>query len=266
MFVNDLMAIAGKTPVVVESHLAFGRKVLKRGLTERLLLLWQNPISALRQCSLLIALTEGDAKEWRRINDDVRVIPNVVHLNEGKRYSDVLSKRVIFSSRFAVQKGIPYLIEIWKQLHILYPDWILDIYADGELLNVYKPQMEKMDMNVAFHAPSCEIFQHYCESSIFMLTSVFEPFGLVLPEAMSCGLPVVTFDCDFGPREIIDDGKNGFLIPPFNVDAYVSRMSQLMDSLELRQRMGQAGISSSKRFSPEMIMPYWKHLFEELVS
>ena len=265
VFPNLVLMSKGNLPLIVESH-NICRETLRFSDSIRWRVLRRFTLKNLRRARLIVALSEGDAKEWRKYNEDVRVIHNVVHLNEEKRYSDVSSKRVIFSSRFATQKGIPYLIEIWKRLHLLYPDWILDIYADGEQLNVYKPKMEEMDMNVVFHAPSRDIFKHYRESSIFMLTSVFEPFGLVLPEAMSCGLPVVAFDCDFGPREIIDDGKNGFLIPSFDVDAYVSRMSQLMDSKDLRMRMGQTGIASSKRFSPEMIMPYWKHLFEELVS
>ena len=265
VFPNLVMLAKGNLPFVVESHNIY-RKSLKNTDSLRWRILRWYTLRNLRRARLIVALTEGDARDWRKINNDVRVIHNVVHLNEEKRYSDVSSKRVIFSSRFAAQKGIPYLIEIWRRLHACYPDWGLDVYADGEQLNVYKPKMEEMNMNVVFHAPSCDIFKHYCDSSIFMLTSVFEPFGLVIPEAMSCGLPVIAFDCDFGPREMIEDGKNGFLIPSFDVDAYVSRMSQLMDSKDLRMRMGQTGIASSKRFSPEMIMPHWKNLFEELAS
>ena len=101
---------------------------------------------------------------------------------------------------------------------------------------------------------------------MLLLTSRYEPFGLVLPEAMSCGLPVVSFDCDYGPREIITDGIDGYLVPLANVDLFAERICQLIENPDLRQKMGKAGVLSSQRFSPEKIMPQWKSLFERIVS
>lgn len=264
VFPNLVMMAKGIIPLIVESHNMYSQ-TLKNFDTIRWRILRWFTLKNLRRARLIVALTEGDANDWRKVNGNVRVIQNVVHVNESQRYSDVTSRRVIFSSRFAAQKGIPFMIEIWKRLHLQYPGWFLDVYAEGEQLNVYKQKIEDMDMNVVFHTPSSSIFDYYCDSSIFMLTSVFEPFGLVIPEAMSCGLPVVAFDCDFGPREIIQDGKNGYLVPLYDIETYVNRMGQLMDSFELRKRMGQYGISSVRRFLPEVIMPQWKNLFEEII-
>ena len=99
---------------------------------------------------------------------------------------------------------------------------------------------------------------------MLLLTSVYEPFGLVMPEAMSCGLPVVAFDCPYGPADIITDGVDGFLIKNRDVKAFADRVCQLIEDKELRQRMGQTAIQSAQRYAPERIMPLWKELFESL--
>jgi glycosyltransferase involved in cell wall biosynthesis len=106
--------------------------------------------------------------------------------------------------------------------------------------------------------------EKYIGSSILLLTSLFEPFGLVLPEAMSCGLPVVSFDCPYGPADIITDGVDGFLIKNRDVQAFADRVCQLIEDKELRVRMGQAAIKSSQRYRADVIMPKWKELFESL--
>ena len=99
-----------------------------------------------------------------------------------------------------------------------------------------------------------------------MLTSRYEPFGLVLPEAMSCGLPVVAFDCPYGPADIITDGKDGFLIKDRNISEFAEKVCMLMDNSELRKTMGLVGIQSSQRYDASLIMPKWKDLFEQLTS
>ena len=128
------------------------------------------------------------------------------------------------------------------------------------------PKIKQLDINIRVNDGTPDIFDRYCDSSIFILTSVYEPFGLVLPEAMSCGLPVVSFDCDYGPREIITDGVDGYLVPLGNVEMFADRVCQLIENPLLRQKMGQAGILSSKRFSPEIIMPQWDKLFKRITS
>ena len=87
-----------------------------------------------------------------------------------------------------------------------------------------------------------------------------------MPEAMSCGVPVVAFDCPSGPREIIENEKNGYLVDNRDKNAFAERLNSLMDSQDLRERMGQAAIDSSMRYAPEEIMPIWKKLFESLIA
>lgn len=266
VFTNLVMLAKGNLPLVVESHSICRQTMRREGdHFHRKLYRWYS-FWNYRHASSLVALTKSDALEWKKYNSHACAITNVVHLNPTGKVSVSTSNRVIFTSRFSPQKGIPYLLEMWKRVHAKHPDWILDIYAQGELRDEYLPKIKQLDINIRVNDGTPDIFDRYCDSSIFILTSVYEPFGLVLPEAMSCGLPVVSFDCDYGPREIITDGVDGYLVPLGNVEVFADRVCQLIENPLLRQKMGQAGILSSERFSPEIIMPQWKTLFENIIS
>ena len=128
----------------------------------------------------------------------------------------------------------------------------------------YAKIIEKLNINIVIHRPESTILQRYCESSILLLTSVYEPFGLVMPEAMSCGLPVVAFDCPYGPADIITDGVDGFLVKNRDINEFANRVCQLIEDKDLRVRMGLAGVKSSQRYRADVIMPKWKELFERL--
>ena len=125
--------------------------------------------------------------------------------------------------------------------------------------------INEMGANVRVFAPIADIMEKYRGNSILLLTSLYEPFGLVLPEAMSCGLPVVAFDCPYGPADIITDGVDGFLVGNRSIETFAQRVCQLIESDDLRRQMGQAGMLSSQRYQVERIMPLWKELFENLV-
>ena len=99
---------------------------------------------------------------------------------------------------------------------------------------------------------------------MLLMTSRFEPFGLVLPEAMSCGLPVVAFNCPYGPADIISDGEDGFLIKNKDIYDYVEKVCLLMENEDMRIKMGKAGVLSSQRFKASNIMPQWIQLFSQL--
>jgi glycosyltransferase involved in cell wall biosynthesis len=213
----------------------------------------------------VVALTKGDADEWRKLTPNVCVIPNVVHLNDSGIYGDCTAKSVIFVGRFSKQKDIGSLLRIWTLVHQRHSDWCLHIYngCNEEMYSLID-EIRKIDANIQIHDPTSDIIERYKESSILILTSCFEPFGLVLPEAMSCGLPVVAFDCPYGPADIITDGVDGFLIQNSNIELFADKVCSLMDNVVIRLQMGQAGLQSSKRYSAEDIMPQWKSLFEQI--
>ena len=190
---------------------------------------------------------------------------NVVHLNQSGKYSNQQSKRIIFVGRYVKQKGIGDLIIIWKWIHYKHPDWHLDLYGSGNIGDVVSLEENYDSINIHFNQADDDIFKHYLESSLLLLTSHYEPFGLVMPEAMSCGLPVVAFDCPSGPSEIITDGVNGYLIKNRDKRLFAEKVCELIESPTLRLEMGQAAIESSFRFSEKNIMPKWEKLFSDLI-
>ena len=121
-----------------------------------------------------------------------------------------------------------------------------------------------MGTNVIRHQPTTSIDEEYLKSSMLLMTSRFEPFGLVLPEAMSCGLPVVAFNCPYGPADIISDGEDGFLIKKRDINDYVEKVCLLIENKDMRVKMGKAGILSSQRYKASNIMPLWIQLFSQL--
>lgn len=264
-FVGVLLQVKGNIPLVVESHtLCKAEKIDGSGWLRRMHIhLFKRNI---RKADLVVALTEGDAEDWRKINQNVFVIPNVVHLNESVKTCSCQEKSVIYVGRFSSQKDIQSLLGIWNRVNEKHPDWQLKIYGDGELKDQCMPIIQGMDANIHVFPPTPAIMEKYFESSILILTSLYEPFGLVLPEAMSYGLSVVSFDCPYGPVDIITDGLDGFLIKNRDIQAFADRVCQLIEDEELRHRMGQNGIASSQRYRADVIMPKWINLFEKVLS
>lgn len=257
--------VAKDIPWFFESHSSyFSEKYEERGFLFRFNCYLKK--LCLHNANGIVALTKKDSENWKKVNDNSLVIPNVVHLNYSGVYSHCRSRRIIYVGRFAFQKGIDSLIKIWDIVFKYHPDWHLDMYGEGELKDYYKAYVNKRNNNIHIHQPVSNIILRYCESSMLLLTSVYEPFGLVLPEGMSCGLPVVAFDCSYGPAEIIHDGVDGFLVKERDIFEFAKRVCQLIDDEPLRVKMGRAAIKSSQRYGAESIMPQWKKLFEEVVQ
>ena len=266
--VATIVSVKGKLPLIFESHnTRYTMRFNKADLFSRLKVERCN--RHVNRAEMVVALTDGDAEDWRDINSHVCVIPNVVHLNDSGLYSSCTQKSVIFVGRFSPQKDIRSLLQIWSLVHLRYPDWQLQIYGGygeekEELLSEISSSY--LDMNINVYEPTPDILSKYRENSILLLTSRFEPFGLVIPEAMSCGLPVVAFDCPYGPADIITDGVDGFLIENHDITGFVNSLCHLIENEGLRVEMGKQGIQNAKRYSAESVMPLWKCLFEKILS
>ena len=263
-FTPDVFSVSGTIPVVFESHMScLCYRFENFPFRVKCQVWWRHHV--LKHIHTIVALTHGDALEWMKINPQVKVIPNVVHLNDSGLFSDCQSKNILFIGRYSNQKDVWSLMKIWKIVHQRHPDWTLNAYGDyGDQRDVLIPEIKKMDANIVLHDPTANIGEEYLKNSMLLLTSLYESFGLVMPEAMSYGLPVVAFDCPYGPAEIITDGVDGFLIKDRNVEDFADKVCQLIEDEELRRSMGAAGIKSSQRFSAENIMPMWKDFFESI--
>lgn len=212
--------------------------------------------------SKFIVLTEGSKKEWKSLNN-IEVIPNPLPFSR-KPASSRQSKTVICVGKISYQKGQDLLLEIWNKIWKRYPDWKLELYgkSDGSFLDTVKLK----EKNIYHYPPVKNIHDKYLESSVYVLPSRFEGFGMVLIEAMSCELPVVSFDCPHGPGDIITDGQDGFLIENGHIKSFADKLSQLMQNSDLRQKMGSAARETSKKYHPEKIASQWDRLFKSLLS
>ena len=265
-FVNDILHVKGTIPLVFESHSSFWTSRFEgTGCLRRIHTFWMN--LSVRRVDAIVALTEGDARVWCRVNKNVFVIPNMVHLNDSGVYSDCQSKSVVFVGRLSLQKDIGSLLSIWHLVHKRHPDWQLHVYGEKwDIDDVQYKQLFSSGQGVVVHDPIRQIMDEYKKHSILLLTSKYEPFGMVIPEAMSSGLPVVSFDCPYGPKDIITDGIDGFLVNNRSVLDFADRICQLIEAESLRIRMGKAAIQSAQRYVADKIMPQWINLFTRIDS
>lgn len=263
-FVKDICKVKGDTPLVFESHSSFWTSRFEGAGVLRCLHTWWMNLSA-RKAQAVVSLTEGDAVEWRKVNKSVYVIPDVVHLNEARAYRDNQSKSVVFVGRLSRQKDIGSLLAIWKMVRQRHPDWQLRVYGEKE--DIEEPLWQQLLENgngIAVHPPTADILKAYLQHAMLLLTSHYEPFGMVLPEAMSCGLPVIAFDCPYGPVDIITEGVDGFLIKNRDIKDFAEKVCLLIENADSRLQMGQAAIRSSLRYQADRIMPIWNKLFKSL--
>lgn len=150
-----------------------------------------------------------------------------------------------------------------------YPDWQLDIFGEGALRSDLQAKIqEKGLVNIInLKGVTNDIVKEYQKHSIYLMSSRSEGFPLVLIEASTCGLPIVSFDCPSGPSEIVEHGENGFLVSPVgNIDAMANRVMQLIADKSLRQKMGRRSLELSQRFKLENIAAEWIKLYNQLVS
>lgn len=270
----EALRIVSKCPTkykrILESHvdrnfLLSNDPTTKKDIITRMRLLYESwgVNHYAKKFDLLVALTQQDADNWSKFLKTT-VITNMIHTNVNRKYSDLKNKRIIFAGRYSKEKGLSELYKIWELVYQDHSDWHLDLYGSGPLHDTLEAKAKELNMNIHVNESSNNIFEKYQESSIFVLCSVFEAFGLVIPEAMSCRLPVVSFDCPFGPRQIITDGKDGFLIPNRDVHLFATRLFELIESEELRKNMGEEAVLTAQRFSAEHIIPQWTSLYEKL--
>lgn len=231
----------------------------------RLFLLWDRHIlRSLRHCQCVVTLTKQDIPFWQRYAQRIEVIPNMLTITP-KRTADYETKRVISAGRYMSEKGFDRLLRAWNLINAHFGDWHLYIFGNGDR-TPYQKSADQFQLGGTVHLmPATEdIAEEFSNSSIYVMSSRYEGFGLVLAEAMSCGLPCVSFDCPYGPREIITDGEDGLLAQDGNIEDLAQKMEQLMTDVELRKSMGTKAVMNIARYQPEVIMAQWTNLFESI--
>lgn len=221
-----------------------------------------------RWCALkadvIVTLTEGDARNFSDAKC-VEVIPNF-SLLRAEGTPDYAAKRCVAIGRLTRQKDYPRMVELWRRVSERLPDWVLDIYGEGEERSLIEQGISEagLDGKVVLHGNIQDVVNAMQSASVYLMTSRTEGFGIVLVEAMKCGLPVVAFDCDYGPSDVIANGRTGFLVPYGDDAAFVEALQTLMGDAQRRQTMGEAARKEAERFSCEEIMRKWQELFRSI--
>lgn len=236
--------------------------VLKRLISK----LWMHQlIRALKKLSMFVTLSSEDNDRWIEVKNR-KFIYNPLSFFPDK-VSECKTKQVIAVGRYTYQKGFDMLIESWKYIKEKHPDWVLKIYGGGDKKSFEELRDSLGLQDNIFLEPSTDnIIDKYCESSIFVLSSRFEGFGMVITEAMACGLPAVSFECPSGPRDIINDGEDGLLVENGNIKQLAEKISYLIENEELRKEMGSKARINVERFKIENIAKQWVDLFDKVLS
>ena len=212
----------------------------------------------------MVLLTQQDADSWTEAKQTF-VIPNAVpHFPE--QCSTLDNKQVLMVARYNDAKGYEYMVEAWQSVHERHPDWTLNVYGSGELHDevVRWIQERGLSGSIILHDPVDNIMDKYLESSIFVMSSRYEAFPMVLLEAMACGVPCVSFDCPYGPRNIIRNGEDGILVDYLNSQALADSICQLIENEPLRKKFGVKARQNIQRFSQDAVMHQWDKLFNTL--
>ena len=215
----------------------------------------------------LTVLTADDARDYRTALERVELIPNPVAPLDGG-VSDGSAPVAVAAGRLNTQKGFDLLIRAWAPVAERHPEWRLRIYGSGPSRQVLERAVEAagLGQQVALMGRTQELGAAMAAASLFVLSSRFEGFGMVLVEAMGKGLPVVSFDCPRGPSDIVEHGTDGLLVPPEDVAGLSAAMLELIDDPERRRRLAGAARTKAERYGSAAIGPRWDALLADLAA
>lgn len=267
----DLIILAGATRSIVNIPAARGYKVISwehAALNHKQyapLIRLSRRLSA-HHSRCVVALTQHDADGYKRQYGAkcTVVIPNPLVLQNPER-SSLQGKIVVAVGRLVPIKGFDNLLRAWQQVKA--PDWKLRIVGSGRseealFQQIVRDKIERVEMIPM----TADVATQYRQASIYVCSSRSESFGLVLTEAMSVGLPVISFDCGAGPREIVQNGVNGFLVPAGDTKQMAERLEQLMADFDLRQKMGQSGFEYVQKYNVDTVLAQWEELLQKVYS
>jgi glycosyltransferase involved in cell wall biosynthesis len=257
------LALPGCRTVAFEHmHLSFHKPALRRQIK-----------SAYPRLDALVLLTERDREAYGKFLNGAQqrlaVLPNAVTPLGGPP-ADLSAKVAVAAGRFGLdgQKGIDLLLEAWVLVAEQHPDWRLVIYGRGRARDALTAQRTALGLDGVVEMPGAtdDMGSSMGAGSIFVLSSRFEGFPLILLEAMSKGLACVAFDCPTGPADIVDDGRNGLLVPAEDVEALSRAILRMIEDDDLRRRSAEAGRQTAAAYTLAEIEPRWERFFSEMAA
>ena len=216
----------------------------------------------------IVVLTQEDKKDNWDDQPHVSVIPNPISFTNNHILAELEEKKAITIGRLSYPKNYKSLINVWKIVTDKHSDWLLEIWGAGEAYKTLNQRIISLGLqnNIFLKGYTNDVSLKLAESSLFILSSIFEGFGLVIIEAMSCGVPVVSYACPCGPQDIIADGHDGFLVPVNNEKVLADRICRLIEDKELRKEMGKAARLKAEQYDIKNIIPMWMELFNQLIN
>ena len=221
-----------------------------------------------RRFDKFVVLTNEDRGYWGNL-PNIEVIPNAaMHVSDA--YSDVMNKRVIAVGRLDYQKGFDRLIQAWELVQHTgrFTGWKLDIFGQGEWQEMLQQMIGKAGLQdtARLNRPTKQIGEEYVKSDMLVMSSNYEGFPMVMIEAMACGLPVVSFDYKCGPKDIIQSGINGLLVPNGDIQALADAMMKVMEDEAYRKMLSLNARKVVDTYSEQAVMAQWIRLFTSITA
>ncbi|CAM5206239.1 glycosyltransferase family 4 protein [Oligella ureolytica] len=210
-----------------------------------------------RRIDQVITLTQNDKIAFDSFHSNVNVIANFSPFPVATEKKQG-SKTIIAIGRLTEQKNYIHLLKAWEKIYEQVSDWKLLIYGDGEhegLLNNYIKEQNLL--NITLNESTQNITEVYSKANFFVMSSKYEGLPMVLIEAQSFGLPIVSYDCPHGPSDVITNGVNGFLVEDQNIDKLSEAMLTIIESKELQESMSQNSLINAKKYEPKEIINTW---------
>lgn len=226
---------------------------------------------ALRWCDYYVCLTKRDLNTFKstfKIRKPITFIYNPSELNTLSFNYDSESKKIVTAGHFFRTKGYDLAAEVAKIVLPKHKDWKWFFYGDGIEQDNVKKLIKEYDLEdqVVFAGRTQNLSEIYADSSIYVMTSRLEGFGLVLLEAKSFNLPTIAFDCPSGPEEIIDNNISGFLIPAFDIQAMADKIELLINDHSKRLEFASNAKNNLYKFSKDTFILRWENIINELIN
>lgn len=226
----------------------------------------RNDLKVVSKFDRFVVLTEEDKGYWGDLQN-IQVIPNA-RTFVFDRPAELTEKKVIAVGRYCYQKALDRLIDAWSIVCQSVSDWKLYLVGDGEDRVSLQQQIERLGLSdkVILGRAETDMPSVYTDASILALSSRYEGLPMVLLEAQAAGLPIVSFECKCGPRDVLTNGEDGFLVKEGDVETLAAMIRELIIDEDLRRRMGAEAYKNSERFSEEKVMTQWVELFNEVIK
>lgn len=205
----------------------------------------------------VVTLTQKDKEQFDKFHSKVIVIPN---FSPFPIVPDLplSSKKIVTIGRLTDQKNYLHLLKAWQKIYQVIPEWHLNIYGEGEHKKMLEDYIKQNSLQqVILKGSTSNVEDVYRNSDFFVMSSKYEGLPMVLVEAQSFGLPIVSYDCPFGPSDVIQDHKNGLLVENQNIEALADAILQLASSPNMLAEFSQNSLVNAKKYQPEQILKVW---------